>query len=135
MLTSLVLPDYTKYDPLTAINPTVYLGNHSPENIFKSFKIFLLELKVEVEKWDAITHGFIFHEDAKSMISAFLKAEGFGHKVWGSEIIFVNDLSEDQAFAFYVPVEGEIVTDTRYISMGILPYKKLQKMCELKAFW
>jgi hypothetical protein len=65
---------------------------------------FLIEMKVQIDRWNNITEYFCFHSSREkeilSKLNLLLDQETSRPMLWGAVIIFTDDLAENQVIAF-----------------------------------
>lgn len=129
------MKNFSELSQLTLHNDTVIFEFSS--DLPKSLKRFLVELKIQVDRWDLVTDNFVFHNDMSTIVKEFLSDDVWyndRHKIWGADIHFTNDIAKDHAYAISSVVPEENV-ENRHIALGILPIGDLKKYYDLKAFW
>lgn len=107
------------------------------ENLKSSLKRFLVEMKVQVDRWDLVTDNFVFHHNVEFVVKELLSDDLWykdKHKLWGADLTFTDQIAGDHVFGFSSTKSVEDVGN-RHIVMGILPSNNIQKYYDLRAFW
>jgi hypothetical protein len=113
----------------------------------KYLKIFIIEMKVQIERWDLIMdHLFVHPSIEKYLLSqlddAVNKPIKKGHvpDIWGCEILINDHVPNDMLIGKYELLssndnKSQDVDDGRDIVLGKLDLKMLDKINQMKAFW
>jgi hypothetical protein len=117
------------------------------EEPLKYMKRFLLEMKVQIDRWDLVMEYLFIHPHVEKMFISYLDEEVDQYMVqggrrvpsiWGCSIIANEFVPEDMLIGFYEGPEGLRNTfsdDGRNIALGKLDLKLLNKVNQMKAFW
>lgn len=100
-----------------------------------SFKIFegnLIELKVQIDRWDKITVGFVFNKSIKSLVLNLLQSNSL--QLWGADLMFSEFIPQNKILAFSY-IEDIDFIDPKTVSLGILNSNQVNKLLNLKSFW
>lgn len=111
---------------------------------FKRMKRFLVDLKVQIDRWDLLTEAFIFNENIKVLVGDVLKDKNINNdgtwNMWGTDLLFSNDIPIDKVLAISFDGENEKSKfdpkhEHRYVAVGELPVEIINKYLSMKAFW
>ena len=100
-------------------------------------KRFLLDLKIQVNRWDYATEIIIFHIAAKSYITESLGLEAVKNYIdeslmlWGVQIYFSPLMPDNKVLA----LSCDKLKLSREIAAGKFDLEKLERLLNLKAFW
>lgn len=123
---------------------SLYISNDTVEfklsdDLQKSFKRFLLELKVQVDRWDLVTDNFVFHNNISDIVKKMLSDVYYDYynnqySIWGAVLHFTNDIAKNHVYAVssIIPKDND---ENRHVALGILPSDDLKRYYDLKAFW
>jgi len=108
------------------------------------FKRFLLEMKVQIERWDLVVDYLFLHPRMKSILISSLKntldedSQTLNISIWGTPIINNIYVPENIVIAYTdrdVSTRRSGLLDTRNIVIGKLDLKMLDRIDQMKAFW
>lgn len=120
------------------VNDICELSIVDNSNLSGGFKRFMLEMKMQIDRWDLVVSHFVFHSSVRPLVLEWLKMDTYTYQdkwmIWGAELVFTTDIVEDEVFAID-KVNNDGLPDNRYICKGLLPSKDMQKYLNLKAFW
>lgn len=109
----------------------------------KYIQHFLLEMKVQIDRWDLVMENLYIHPHVEKMFIAYLgdavdkatKPWQFP-SIWGCQIIKTEHMPEDKMIGFNNLTQGnEDIDDGRNIALGKLDIRLLNKVNQMKAFW
>jgi len=106
-------------------------------------KRFVLEMKVQIDRWDLIMEYLFIHPFMQEMILSHLGdavnmpiTEQQVPNIWGCQIIANEYIPEDMLIGFY-DIKEDILLHykDRNVVLGKLNIKMLNKTNQMKAFW
>jgi len=108
---------------------------------YKSMIPFILEMKVQVDRWDLVVKKWFIHSlikpfilhNLKSHISEALNNGQIEYSLWGAEVIFTPDTQIDKIIA--IDSDNTSYDDMRYACLGKLDLSGIQRLLDMKAFW
>jgi len=113
------------------------------ENQVKIMTPFILEMKVQIDRWDLVTKLWIFNSSIKPFVLNSLKdhinevqnkeSGKIEYYLWGAACIFTPNIQVDKILA----IDNENITypDFRYACLGKLDKIGIQRLLDIKAFW
>lgn len=120
-------------DPFGAGENKIVMHNAST-----SFKSFLLECKMQIDRWDTVTQFAIFNLDLKDYIirelgnsASFKIQEDDLLSIWGMDIILTKNIPLDTSLC----LSNFTPTKSRDICMGKIDCEKIKRLWDLKSFW
>lgn len=122
------MSDFSQLLQLNLTNETIEF-NFS-KDLKSSLKRFLLDLKIQVDRWDLVSDSYVFNHEIEDIVHEFV-TEDKSNQLWGATLYFTKDIPNYTVFAIS-SIEAE---DNRHIALGILPSANLRKYYDLKAFW
>lgn len=105
---------------------------------------FLVELKVQVDRWDLVTTDFVFHplvepyviETLGSDLESVLRdvdSHSRGFQIWGTNIHFSPHLPVDSVLA--IDIDNYKQHTIHAVALGKMDCSKIERLQNLKAFW
>lgn len=112
-------------------------------NLTVQLKRFLLEMKMQVDRWDLIVDTYVFHTSVKSAVLDILfkdlDLQDDEYSLWGAKLYFIDSVPQNNVFAFDLANKHRLVEmgviDNRYASKGVLSTTELERFLKLKVFW
>lgn len=112
---------------VNSVNSTIIF-----DDFLKSFEGNLIELKVQIDRWDKITVGFVFNKSIKSLVLNLLQSNSL--QLWGADLMFSEFIPQNKILAFSY-IEDIDFIDPKTVSLGILNSNQVNKLLNLKSFW
>lgn len=130
------------------INEWIAIGlsgdNQFDSNIFANrsqitgLKRDLIDMKIQVDRWDLISTDFVFHSLMKPIMEEYIKSD-LEHTndvnmdiIWGTNIHYVDCIPISKALVLdlqTLPFSG------RHVSVFEVNLQHFQRIANLKAFW
>lgn len=115
-------------------------------DLLKSFKGFILDLKVQIDRWDLLTSDFLVHISLKPFVEIVFKnilnvivnsPNEETYQIWGANLHFTSLIDPDKVLAIDLKNIDKLEDPSKgqHIAVGHINAKKILKFNELKAFW
>lgn len=128
-----------------AANDIVMFDFKSSGDIKQRFKRFIMDVKVQVDRWDIISDLMIM--SPKGFEQVFAKTGLFvelnydhtsqttPYSIWDSNIITGENLPDEQIIVTSSEDFSDNFDDYRYVAAGIYDPKLMERYDNLKVFW
>lgn len=102
-------------------------------------KRFLVDLQIQVERWDLLTSHLIFNHLLEPYIMTSLVKE-YAHSNMGTQIVLWGSVL---IFSPFMPIDKVLAIDTQTLNpivpkctaLGKIDIKQIERLHNLKAFW
>ena len=108
----------------------------------KYLQRFILEMKVQIDRWDLVMENLFVHPHVAKMFISYLgdavdkpTKECQVPKIWGCSILENEYVPENMLIGFYELTARRNIDDGRNIVLGNLDLKLLNKVNQMKDFW
>jgi hypothetical protein len=106
---------------------------------YKPMTPFILEMKVQVDRWDMVVEKWFVNFTIKPFVLHGLKSHinesyhngQIEYSLWGADVIFTPDIQQDRILA----TASKSYPDLRHACLGRLDLSGVQRLIDLKAFW
>lgn len=103
----------------------------------KTLKRFILELKVQIDRWDLLSNLIIFNSALEEFVIESLAADLYKNKnqeycLWGAEVLFISDCPPNRVLMLDAL---NTTPEYRHVALGKIDGELIKRYQELKSFW
>lgn len=122
----------------------------NPKNYFVRF---LLEMRVQIERWDLLTDYLFVHPNNLKFLVSYLgdyvdwytgdtDNSPRAPKIWGTQMMASDKVPTDILIGFSKDGFERVIQDSeidgddgRYLVLGLVDYKMIERLNKIKTFW